>query len=136
MPSFRELNSPLGFTHRLCQTLRGCIHEPHNLTLGVLRGFPHFSHGGPYFDKMWSHRTFGLVSRKPVILWYSCSATAYICSFGLPCGPLWKSEETRLHSSSSSIGTSALHLQHQSIFIGVHHYTVQYEILARELRTV
>src|SRR5213082_2349378 len=96
MPSFRELNSPLGFTHRLCQTLRGCIHEPNNLALGVLRGFPHFSHRGPYFDKMWSHRTFGLVSRKPVILWYSCSATAYICSFGLPCGTNVRGRATRI----------------------------------------
>lgn len=62
--------------------LRGCIHEPHSLASGVLRGFPHFSHGGPYLDKTWSHRTLGLVSRKPVIRSYSRNASANIFSSG------------------------------------------------------
>jgi hypothetical protein len=57
-----------------------------------------------------------------VIRSYSRSAGPYIRSFELPSVPSWKSAETRPHSSSSSIGTSASHLQHQSTFIGVHHY--------------
>ena len=53
---------------------------------------------------------------------YSRNAGEYIVFLELPSVPVLKSEQTRLNSSSSNIGTSALHLQHQSILIPVRPY--------------
>lgn len=47
------------------------MHAPQSFALGVLRGFPHCSHGGPYRDSQCkfdgSHRDLGLMRRLAAV---------------------------------------------------------------------